>query len=189
MLFILGRSSIAPQLDKMQLWELGVLSDSFFTQALVRQLKFESEVSAPNGAPGNVFLAWVWAFVPGRHQRPGVQNIYPHPPSPCGFFPGQGGKRGPRQVTGLLHRVDWGPFRHGRASFEQSLSVSPQSPGHSVPRQNDSLSPRPCLPLGDTQPGFFSPRTRLQVHWTPGMSLDGSTAQGGFHVWALRPQP
>lgn len=98
MLFILGRSSIAPQLDKMQLWELGVLSDSFFTQALVRQLKFESEVGAPNGAPGNVFLAWVWAFVPGRHQRPGVQNIYPHPQVPVGFFQAKGGRGGPDRL-------------------------------------------------------------------------------------------
>lgn len=106
---------------------------------------------------------------------------HPQPPSHCGFSRPRG-KRGPEQVTVLLQRVDSGPFRHRKVSFQQSLFVSPKSPGDSVPRQNDSLAHRPCLALGDAQPGHFSPQTRLQVHlgstalaWVETPPQEGST--------------
>lgn len=95
-------------------------------------------------------------------------SVHPLPQVPV-VSPGQEGKKGQEQVTSLHRGADWWPFIRRRASFQQSLFVSPKSPGDSVPRENDSLDPRPCPALGDTQPRHFPGRSkraaamRLQV--------------------------
>lgn len=138
-----------------------------FTQAMARPLNLSQKQRPLNGpqkmsprpGPGSLFQA----------DHKGLTFKRP-PPSPKSlWFSRPRGEEGAGAGYGPPPRADWWPFIRRRASFQQSLFVSPKSPGDSMPSQNDSLAPRPCPPLGDTQPGLLPQQSkraaamRLQV--------------------------
>lgn len=113
------------------------------------------------------------------------------PPSPshCGFSGPRGGRRGRSRLQASSEGLTRGHSYTGRFPFNKVRLFSPKSPGDSVPRQNDSLAPKPRLAL-DTLSQDPSPHRAVeQLPWDSscgcglcGVSSHRNTTQERFHT-------